>query len=165
MVWIGSLSGAGAFANIPQTFTHLQMRICGRSTESGSVVNMYARFSGDAGLVYGGHSLAGDGSASSAGAYSGYDAWEIGVIPAAGATANVFGSHVIDILDYTNTNKFKTIRSILGYDANGSGNVSFRSGLWRNTSAITSISITYPPFATGSRIDLYGITSSQVTGA
>jgi hypothetical protein len=165
MVWIASLSGAGAFANIPQTFTHLQMRVFGRSTETGTIVNMYARFSGDANAAYLGHALAGDGSAVSSSSYLGYDAWEIGAIPAASTTANVFGSHIIDILDYTNTNKFKTIRSLIGYDANGSGNVSLRSGLWRNTGAITSISITYPPFATGSRIDLYGITSSSVTGA
>jgi hypothetical protein len=126
---------------------------------------MYARFSGDAATVYGGHALAGDGSAAFSSNYLGYDAWEIGAIPAASTTANVFGSHIVDILDYANTNKFKTIRSILGYDANGSGVVSLRSGLWRNTAAITAISITYPPFAAGSRIDLYGITTSQATGA
>ena len=165
MVWIASLNSLGAFSNIPQTFTHLELRIFARSTETGSVVNMYGRFNADGSAIYGGHTLAGDGSGASSGSYLAYDAWEVGAFPAASSTANVFGVSVIQILDYTNTNKFKTVRNLIGADFNGSGNVSLRSALWRSTAAISSINFTYPPLASGSRFDLYGITSSQVTGA
>ena len=84
-----------------------------------------------------------------------------------GASANVFGTQIIDILDYANTNKNKTIRSISGIDNNGSGDVSLTSNLWMNTAAITSFEIGGfgVNLAAGSRIDLYGITSSSVTGA
>jgi hypothetical protein len=62
-------------------------------------------------------------------------------------------------LDYTNTNKNKTARSLWGYDANGSGYVGLYSGLWRNTSAINRIdyvpaSGTFPQY---SSFALYGI--------
>jgi hypothetical protein len=44
-------------------------------------------------------------------------------------------------LDYANTNKYKTTRSIGGNDNNGSGFVSLISGLWLSTSAISNIEI------------------------
>jgi hypothetical protein len=41
--------------------------------------------------------------------------------PRNGATANAFGVGIIDILDYANTNKYKTIKSLDGCDLNGAG--------------------------------------------
>jgi hypothetical protein len=61
--------------------------------------------------------------------------------PGASSTASIFGVAVCDILDYTNTNKYKTVRSLSGHDQNGSGYVTLMSGSWRNTAAITSITI------------------------
>jgi hypothetical protein len=73
--------------------------------------------------------------------------------------ANTFGTFILDILDYKDTNKYKTARSLDGSDANGSGEISLRSGSWRNTAAITSITLT--PTGTGiaqySSFALYGI--------
>jgi hypothetical protein len=43
------------------------------------------------------------------------------------------------ILDYANTNKYKTLRGLSGADNNGSGEIRFWSGLWQSTNAITSI--------------------------
>jgi hypothetical protein len=78
---------------------------------------------------------------------------------AASSTASVFGGIVIDILDYANTNKYKTMRTLSGYDANGSGNVGLFSGLWMNTAAVTSINLLtfYDQYATYSSFALYGI--------
>jgi hypothetical protein len=75
---------------------------------------------------------------------------------------------IIDILDYTNTNKNKTMRSISGFDRNGGGTVGIWSVLYStNTNAITSLILSGGGsyIANGSRFDLYGITSSQETGA
>jgi hypothetical protein len=56
-----------------------------------------------------------------------------------------------------------------GSDTNATTNpyISFGSGLVQTTSAITSMTfgIDNGSFAAGSRIDLYGISSSSVTGA
>jgi hypothetical protein len=73
--------------------------------------------------------------------------------------SSVFAANVIDILDYANTNKYKTTRSFSGADNNGSGFVQFMSGLWMNTAAITSITIlpNSDNFAQYSSFALYGI--------
>jgi hypothetical protein len=80
--------------------------------------------------------------------------------------ANSFGTTVIDILDYANTNKYKTLRSLTGFDNNTTGGageqggVLFLSDAWYDTSAITSISL-FPEssgnFAQYSTYALYGI--------
>ena len=67
-------------------------------------------------------------------------AWGAGM-SGASATSGVFAAAVIDILDYANTNKNKTIRALDGLDNNGSGTVAFSSSLWSSTSAINSIEI------------------------
>jgi hypothetical protein len=82
------------------------------------------------------------------------------------ATTSIFSAGVIDILDYTNTNKNKTFRLMGGTDTNGSGNADFESGMWMNTAAITQLDF----FATNNfteytRFDLYGFTTSSATGA
>jgi hypothetical protein len=70
-----------------------------------------------------------------------------------------FGVGVASILDYTNTNKYKTSRILCGYDANGSGFSLLYSGLWQNTAAITSITM-FPNsgnFEQYSSFALYGV--------
>ena len=66
---------------------------------------------------------------------------------------------VIDILDYANTNKYKTVRALHGSDANGSGLIALRSGNWRSTSAITRIDLTPSSnnFKQYSHFALYGV--------
>ena len=70
------------------------------------------------------------------------------------------GHNLCDILDYKSTSKFKTTRSLGGFDNNGSGIVHFTSGLWRSTNAVSSIKL-YPQqggiFAQYTSIALYGI--------
>jgi len=170
MVWIASLSGSGAvrtFSSIPQTFTHLQLRVFLRDTFSGAATNAFVRFNGDAGSNYAYHYLNGNGSSAASGASLSQSYLPIGNDPAGTSTANVYGSFIVDILDYTNTNKNKTTRTLGGFDANGSGIVSLYSGLWLNTAAITSIQCGADSLgdAPGTYLSLYGITTSSVTGA
>jgi hypothetical protein len=63
-----------------------------------------------------------------------------------GPGAGNVGASILDILDYANTNKYKTIRLLAGVDVNGTvatfgGVVGLTSGLWQNTNAITSIKL------------------------
>ena len=171
MVWIaGSTVGAGGttnfeFNNIPQTFTHLQLRIFGRSTLSASLDNLSMYFNNDTGSNYATHFLSGNGSSASSGAFTSQPRFYIPSLFPAATTAQMAAS-VIDILDYTNTNKNKTVRILTGFDANGSGTVALVSGLWMSTAAITRFNAeTSANIVAGSRFDLYGITTSQVTGA
>jgi hypothetical protein len=130
------------FTSIPQTNAHLQLRILCRNTEATTDSQTTFRFNDDSGANYSSHYARGDGgsvsSGSSISATKGYLGWNTG----SSSLSNNFGVYVVDILDYANTNKNKTTRSINGYDNNGSGNVWFVSSNWRSTSAITKISLT-----------------------
>ena len=155
------------FTNIPSGFTHLQVRAFGRDGGTGFPQDIYMRFNGDTGSNYSRHRLIGDGStATAAGAASASLLW-CGLAPVAATTANVESATIIDILDYANTSKNKTIRSLGGVDANGSGYVGLFSGAWLNTAAITSIEIGFGSGVgvAGNSFQLYGIQSSSATGA
>jgi hypothetical protein len=163
-----TVGGAGAasvdFTSIPSTYSHLQIRAIARSAAAGSSITANTRFyiNGDttsANYTY--HRLSGQGStATAAGGTSLPGAYPGSVTPENGALSNLFAGYVIDILDYANTNKNKTIRSLAGSDANGSGTIWFGSMAWLSTSAITSLSFNIESgsnFAQYSSFALYGI--------
>ena len=161
-VTVGSGGAADVqFTSIPGTYAHLQIRCIGRGTVAQGEMQIFARFNSDSGSNYAAHLLRGDGSSVYVDAQTSQT--KIGGVirmSAANATSGIFGGGVIDILDYANTNKYKTLRSLGGIDANGSGQVYYRSGLWMSTSAITSITIGIDDggnFAQYSHFALYGI--------
>jgi hypothetical protein len=136
-------SSSVEFTSIPQTYKHLQIRIMARTNRSVAADNVSLTFNGDAlgGTNYAYHFLSGDGASVSAGGGSSFERILAANVAGATSTANVFGVGVLDILDYTNTNKNTTTRSLTGYDANGSGNSRLYSGLYLSTTAITSIKL------------------------
>ena len=122
------------FSSIPATYTHLQIRYIARATVDD---NTSVRFNGDTASNYSNHYLYGQGaSVASAAILSSF--FYIDILTASSTTYN---AAIVDILDYANTNKYKTARAIAGIDLNGSGNVWLASGNWRNTAAITSITL------------------------
>ena len=147
------------FSSIPSGYTHLQVRTLSRSDSAG-INQLFARCNSDTGNNYSTHGLYTDGGGSAAGnATTSTSRMSMGVHAGASTTANAFGGAVIDILDYANGNKYKTIRSLTGIDANGSGWIWFASGLWMSTSAVSSLTF-YPEngnFAQYSQFALYGI--------
>ena len=155
------------FSNIPQTFTHLQLRVYGRNAGTSTNGNQaYVYFNNDTGSNYVWAWLYGDGATVAAAQYT-QSSILCGIVPQNGITANVFGSSIADILDYTNTNKFKAVKTLGGYDSNSTnGFVALTSGQWNSTAAITSMTINSNfSYLAGSRIDLYGISTSNQTGA
>jgi hypothetical protein len=151
------------FTSIPSTYTHLQIRGILRTNEAGSASNSRIRINSDSSSNYAYHYLVGDGGSAYSGAASSQTSGLTGIMAGGTATSGIFGGIVIDILDYANTNKNKTIRSLAGLDLNGSGGrIEFCSSLWMSSSAITSIKI--DNFAGGnivqySQLALYGIKS------
>jgi hypothetical protein len=152
------------FSSIPGTYTHLQIRGIARTNTGGgsSTVGLEMRFNSDTGANYtSNHVLYGTGSSALAAASgTSMDLGSVVNSPQSSATANSFGVVVADILDYANTNKYKTVRGLGGYDGNDTnGIVTFRSFAWMNTSAITSItfSASTRDIAQYSSLALYGI--------
>ncbi len=130
------------FSDIPQNYEHLQVRITARdsrTTANGDEVRF--TFNSDTSSNYALHELSGNGSSASSNAGTNQAYIGINRIAADGATSSIFGTIIMDILDYSNTNKFKTVRALGGADWNGSGEIYFSSGLWRSTSAISSITM------------------------
>ena len=156
-------SASVSFTSIPSTYTHLQIRGIARTTASLSDGD-YAtiRLNSDSSSNYASHQLVGTGSAVNiviaVPATEGY----IQRFGTATQSSNVFGANVLDILDYKDTNKFKTLRFLGGMDGNGNGWLVFGSSLWRSTSAITSIVIAGGSgnFVQYSQFALYGIKGS-----
>lgn len=148
------------FVDIPQGYAHLQIRIVARHMGPGYSTVLNLRFNGNNG-TYASHALTGDGTKTNAVAFVNENKINVGEFPGFDEIENVFGVSVIDVLDYASTSKNTTIRAISGKDKNGAvGYVRLDSGMWDNTSAVTSISL---PVAGGQKWDkfstfaLYGI--------
>jgi hypothetical protein len=147
-VTLSASTSSVTFAGIPSGYKHLQH------------YDTQVRFNSDSGSSYPYHLLLGQGSAASAQGYSATTALWGGDAPAGGNLANTFGAGVIDVLDYASVNKNKTLRSLSGFDANGSGLVALASGVWLNSStAINSITISGPSLnlVQYSQLALYGV--------
>ena len=148
-------SSTVTFSSIPQNYEHLQIRAIHKPSTSGDF-DWSIQFNGDTAANYSKHQVFGDGTSAIAtgtasqtqisGGFNQYTDW---------------GSTVMDILDYQNTNKNKTVRTLTGADRNGAGVVGIRSGYWNSTSAVSSILIIPTSGSTGfaqySSFALYGI--------
>jgi hypothetical protein len=131
------------FTSIPSTYTHLQIRFLAQCSNSATATdNLAFRFNSDTGGNYTRHYMEGNGSSATAGANTGVTQVYATCAQTSPSYPSAFGGGVLDILDYTNTNKYTTTRALSGVDFNISGGaVQFTSGLWLNTAAITSINI------------------------
>lgn len=165
-VTLSSAQSSISFTSIPQTYTHLQIRGIGRTSRTNySVDQFFMRLNGSTSNDYASHVLGCDGN--SVFAYTGSfpdNKIHTGQIATNRASSGIFGTVIIDILDYTNTNKNTTTRALAGVEPNANdgltyGAVNFASGLYNLTTAISSITLfgeigtlqTYSSFA------LYGI--------
>lgn len=158
-VSLSSGQASVSFTGISGSYSHLQIRITGRTTSA--AVDNYASiiFNSDTGANYTYHDLQGTGSAAFASGLANQNVNYLQRYAGGAAAASIFGVSVTDILDYRDTNKFKTIRNLGGIDRKDAGLIYLTSGVWRNTSAITSITITPEDgnFAQYSHFALYGI--------
>lgn len=149
------------FSSIPAGYTHLQIRGILRASRNDAADGIIIQYNGDTASNYSSHFLRGEGASAGAEGVANQSSMRIqDTMAGQTSAANLFGTVIIDILDYSNTNKNKTQRSLGGNDRNGAGYIDFSSGNWRNTNAITSISINAlygTGFAQYTSVALYGI--------
>lgn len=138
-------------------YKHLQLRITERSSAS---VNsqLYLRFNSDSGNNYSEHQLNANGSSVTSYGGNAVSFAPMGTGPESGATANAFSARVIDILDFSNTSKNKTVRELYGFAAS-TNKVGLYSAGWYSTAAITSllVGMNAGNIVANSRISLYGL--------
>jgi hypothetical protein len=152
---LGSATSTVTFSSIPTNFTHLQLRIYARGSTNDA---LYMRVNGDTTSTYTRHAMRGSGSSVSSFGNASVDSSYIGQIRATGT--NSFGAYIIDILDYKNTNKNKTIKIKAGYNNNSDGYIELNSSCYLATSAISSLSFfvgSTGGIETDSRFSLYGV--------
>jgi hypothetical protein len=159
-VTLSATTSSITFAGIPSTYKHLQIRGIGRSSTASDYSNN-ARFNGDTSASYAYHWVQGNGTSATSSNTFGDTFMNMGqLLPLSSQTASAFGTFVMDILDYSNTTKNKTARTLAGFDVNGGGIVLLSSGLYAKTDAINSITLypsasaSYPQYST---FALYGI--------
>ena len=148
------------FSDIPQTYKHLQIRCIVRDTNAAaSAASLALRFNTET-TNYTFHALQGNGSSVTASGATSYTYAYNGLLARNGLTNGIMSVNIIDILDYANTDKYKTIRGLGGYDANGSGYVGLYSNVYQSTTAISQIHFYTDDsanFTQYSRFSLYGI--------
>jgi hypothetical protein len=148
-------------ATIPAGYGVLEVYIYGRTDEAAQGTECYVRLNGDAGANYDWQRSSGAATlvvASNQAADAGLDAFVAGGTSA----ANTFGMIHLLIPAYDGTVGFKAARWTDGFaDPGGTGRIASKSGTWRNTAAITRLSVQAAfsgtvKFKAGSRLLVYG---------
>ena len=164
-ITLSTATSTVTFSSIPSTYKHLQVRMVSRDSNADSNINsLYMNFNGVTGTSYSWHKIEalGTGTPNANGVGSQGNMW-IGGNTANNYTSGIYAAHITDILDYANTNKYKIIRTLGGFDTNGTGtepgHITLTGGMYMSNDAITSISIfkSGQNQLAGSTFALYGI--------
>lgn len=152
-VTVTSNTNTISFTSIPGTFKHLQLRCIAKTDSADTDSQTYIQINSNPFTAM--HRMRASGTSNTA-TYNDTTS-EITYLPAgASSKSNIFGAFIIDIPDYANTSKYKTVKSL-----GGSNDIlQLNTGFYNSTSAITSISFTAQAnrnFIAGTRIALYGL--------
>jgi len=139
-----------SFTSIPATYKNLQIRI---ATLGSTADDIAMKVNSTVGLKT--HWLRGNQSTAAGLVNNPWSTYGLYVSENGVSTTNPTPL-IIDLLDYTSTNKNKVIRFIGGRDDNGSGRVWLAGALFDDLTAVSSITFT-SSFGQYSSIALYGI--------
>ena len=158
---LASSAASVTFSAIPSTYTDLVVRASTRSSVAGGV---FMQINGDTSSLYSITRLRGDGATTSSGLTSNATNLYFGLDVYDTSTANTFTSQEIYIPNYTVAQN-RAISNFLVQENNAAStntNIDVESGLYRSTTAITSLTIlkTSNNFVSGSSFYLYGIKNS-----
>ena len=145
---LGSATASVTFSSITGTYTDLVLIINGNSS---TLADSNIRFNSDTASNYSVTRLYGNGSTASTSRSSNQSEILAGDF---NTTSNT--TTIIQINNYSNSTTYKTVLIRSGYAAS----IVFANvGLWRNTAAITSVTMFTSPgnFSTGCTFTLYGI--------
>ena len=148
---LGSATASITFSSIPATYTDIVL-VCRQATNADA--NTQLQFNGDTGSNYSTTFLRGNGTAASSARDSNQTQMNL---ESFGFPTSAFGAITIaNIMNYSNSTTNKTT---LSRGSNANTGVTAASHLWRNTAAITSMTIlnNASTFSAGSVFTLYGI--------
>jgi hypothetical protein len=155
-VTIGTATPSITFSSISATYTDLV--VVASFTVATASANLVMTFNGDttSGL-YSKTQLEGTGSVAVSGRTSGAN--NIGLDSNIGDDTTGPSIHILNLMNYANTSVFKTVLHRQSGFWSANPGTAARVGLWRNTNAITSVTLNNggTNFAIGSTFSLYGI--------
>jgi len=158
-VTVGSGGAASmSFTSIPSTYTDLLVEWSGRTTQSAISTNAEISFNGSTANFTGKYL---EGSGSGSGASGSYPRF-VGVDAGSNATSNTFSNNMVYVPNYAGSNN-KSFSADSAQENNiAQAQLTLNAGLWSQTAAITSITITP---ASGSYVQystayLYGISNA-----
>lgn len=152
---LGSAASTIAFNSITGSYTDIRLILVG--TSSANYTNIYMRFNSDSGTNYSETKIFGNGSTASSNRQSNSNQIQINYNGMITANPTLYE---VDIFSYAgSTNKTALATGSEDYNGSSFGTTNRTVGLWRNTAAITSISLNAQGgnFATGTTATLYGI--------
>jgi hypothetical protein len=155
---LGSNNANITFSSIPSTYTDLVLVMNYGSNSADTVVSL--QFNSDTGSNYSVTTLGGNGSSAFSGRNSNQTIMRI--VNNIGATSgSIYNMSILNIMNYQNSTTYKTVIARSGTAASPpSPGTEATVGLWRSTSAITSLvlnNFSGGNFITGSTFTLYGI--------
>lgn len=153
---LGTAAATITLSSIPGTYTDL--RIVFNGNLSGGTGILYIRPLASTSAIYSQTYMVGNGSSASSNSTTSKTYWSFSEFDSMSTTIPVFVT--TDIFNYANTSINKTALITGSFDKNGTGVVTRSVGLFRSTSAITSIRFandTGNNFAVGTTVTLYGI--------
>lgn len=157
---LGSAAATVTFSSISGTYTDLIL-VCAARSATAAVSDTYLMtFNGDSTTIYSRTRLLGNGSSASSAGRTNAPNIDFEGLAGNTSAANTFMNAIVQLQNYSNATTNKTCL-IRGNDANSF--VLATVGLFRTTSAITSISLSTSStanFMTGSTFTLYGVKSA-----
>jgi hypothetical protein len=152
---LGSAASSYTFSSISGAYTDLIVVAQIKGTSASNYLNL--RFNGDTGSNYSRTTLSSSGGAITSERRT--NSAQINTDYNEVIEANFRYTNTLHIMNYSNTTTNKTVLCRANNAATGVG---MTIGLWRNTSAITSITLVANnnTFDTGSTFTLYGITAA-----
>jgi hypothetical protein len=155
--------------NLPVAYQHAEIRWNGRSDNAVTSQTLKMTFNGDTGANYDFQVMQAAGATPASSENFGQVAALGGETTGASAGASTTGSGTIELFDYASTTFHKSFVAHYGFKiGTAAGNVFIRSvvGWWRNTAAITSVTLTPNAgnFAAGSRFTVYGYAVTNPNG-
>lgn len=151
---LGSAASSITFSSIASSWTDLRLIVTGTNVSGNQ--DVIIRFNSDTGSNYSFTYLNGNGSSANSGQATSLTNIQLNAGPGISATIPYFAS--VDVFSYAGST-YKTTLGTMNNDQNGAGGIQAIVGLYRSTSAISTLAVigSGSNLQTGTTATLYGI--------
>lgn len=163
------LTSSSYFTNIPQIYRDLRVIVNGASGQTNGMDTLAMWFNEDyVNTNWSQTNMIGNGSSNSSTRVSNAAFLSnLGPVPSAITPPNTTGTYIIDVFNYSSTDRWKTFIVRSANDLNGWGTVQMTTGLWRSTAGINRLNV-YPfnglngtQLWSSATVSLYGVRAAN----